>query len=117
MNLSGPIKILREVRDLQVVDLDGKNCGICDDVEFQGEPGRPLVLYGLLIGTGPLLHRLPSSISFLLRLIISTKAVRVPWHDVETVTSRIKLKRPAAHYGLLSIDDRLTEYLKWIPAL
>jgi hypothetical protein len=117
MNPSGPLKILREVRDLQVIDQDGINCGICDDVEFQGTPGKPLVLTSLLIGTTALLRRLPPWISCVLEWIIPHHVVRIPWEDVETVTSRIKLKRPAGHYGLLRTDSRLAPYLRWIPSL
>jgi sporulation protein YlmC with PRC-barrel domain len=117
MNPDGPLNILREVRDLQVVDRDGNNCGICDDVEFQGGPGEPLVIHGLLIGITALLHRLPPWISHVPGWIIPRHLVRVPWEDVENVTSRIKLKRPAGHYGLLRTDNRLAPYLKRIPSL
>jgi hypothetical protein len=117
MNLEGSLKILRELRDLQIVDENDQNCGICDDVEFQGAPGSPLVLHGLLIGTAPVLYRLPSWVSYLLKPVIRANTVRVPWEDVEKVTSRIKLRRPAAHYGLLRTDRRLAQYLKWMPAL
>jgi hypothetical protein len=117
MNLQGRVKVLSEMRDLQVVDQNGNNCGICDDVEFQGAPGRPLVLHGLLIGTAPLLYRLPFWFSRFVGLVVPSYIVRVPFEDVEIVTSRIKLKHPAAHYGLLRTDDHLARFFKWIPSL
>jgi hypothetical protein len=117
MSLQGPLKVLRELRDLQVVDQHGQNCGICDDVEFEGAPGQPLILHSLLVGTAPMLDRLPVWLSHLGRLIVRAHTVRIPWEDVETVTSRIKLRRPAGHYGLLRTDRRLARYLKRIPAL
>jgi sporulation protein YlmC with PRC-barrel domain len=117
MKPSGDLKLLREVRDLQVIDKDGGNCGICDDVEFEGAPGGPLVIRSLLIGPAALRRRLPDWLSKMLALVFTAHIVRVPWEDVETVTSRIKLKRSASHYGLTRCDDRIAPYLKWIPSL
>lgn len=117
MNPTGSLKLLREVRELQVVDRDGKNCGICDDLEFSGRPGEPLVLHALLIGSAAMLYRLPAWCSRLWKSAFPAHLIRIPWEEVETVTSRIKLKHPAAHYGLLRTDRRLAPYLKRIPAL
>jgi hypothetical protein len=36
------LKLVGEVRDLQIVDKHDQNCGICDDVEFEGGPGGAL---------------------------------------------------------------------------
>jgi hypothetical protein len=117
VNPEGSFKVFREVRDLQVVDRDETNCGICDDVEFQGAPGQTLVAHALLLGTGAMYYRLPSWLARFTGFVFPAQLVRIPWDDVETVTSRIKLKHPASHYGLLRTDRSLARYLKWIPAL
>src|SRR4051812_37422520 len=56
MRADGPLKLLSEVRDLQIVDSEGCMCGICDDVELSDE----LELTALLVGPGAYRHRLPA---------------------------------------------------------
>lgn len=52
MRPEGPLKLVGEVRDLQIIDSDGVKCGIADDIELKGEPGRPLGINALLVGPG-----------------------------------------------------------------
>jgi hypothetical protein len=113
----GKFNILREVRDLQVIDKDGLNCGICDDIEFKEVPRGGLAVNYLLIGPGALRKRLPAWWGFLLGDVLQSRIVRVPWSDIETITSRIRLKTPASTYGLLDTDEALRPYLIRIPAL
>ena len=42
MTPQASLKLVGEVRDLQIIDSEGVHCGIADDLEFEGEPGRPL---------------------------------------------------------------------------
>jgi sporulation protein YlmC with PRC-barrel domain len=113
----GALKVFREVRDLQVIDRDGRNCGICDDVEFEKKADGSLELRALLIGPGAIGRRLPRCFLGLFKRPSLKSIVRVPWDDVETVTSRIRLKKPASTYGLLDIDNVLSRYLASVPAL
>jgi sporulation protein YlmC with PRC-barrel domain len=117
MNPQGTFKVLREVRDLQVIDVDGCNCGICDDIEFKGKAGGTLEVHFLLIGSGALRQRLPDWLARPWERTFPGNVVRVPWRDVETVTSRIRLKKPASAYGLLHIDQTLGRYLARVPSL
>jgi sporulation protein YlmC with PRC-barrel domain len=116
MNPQGTIKLLREVRDLQVIDKDGRNCGICDDLEFTEASGA-LALESLLIGPGAMLGRFPRWLSHVWKTLGLNKFTRVPWQDVESVTSRIRLKKPASSYGLTRLDNSLARYLKRLPSL
>ncbi len=43
-----------------VGDSDGSHCGISDDVECTGTPGKELVLNALLVGPGAYQHRSPN---------------------------------------------------------
>jgi hypothetical protein len=40
MKRDGYLKLVGEVRDLQIVDASGRRCGIADDIEFEGEVGQ-----------------------------------------------------------------------------
>jgi sporulation protein YlmC with PRC-barrel domain len=113
----GKFNILREVRDLQVIDRDGLNCGICDDIEFKEASRGGLDVHCLLIGPGALRKRLPAWWGFSRGGVFPSRIVRVPWSDIETITSRIRLKTPASNYGLLDTDEALRPYLMRIPAL
>jgi sporulation protein YlmC with PRC-barrel domain len=50
MTPKSPIKLVGELLDLPLLDSEGRYCGIVDDVELEGEPGRALALKGLLVG-------------------------------------------------------------------
>jgi hypothetical protein len=117
MNPQRTLNLLRGVRDLQIIDAEGRNCGICDDVEFEGGPGGALKVHALLIGADARRQRLPGWLSHILGRLFPASLVRVPWRDVETITGRIKLSRPAAHYGLLGTDERLAPYFRRVPSL
>lgn len=115
MTPDGPIKALSELRDLQIFDVDEHLCGICDDLEFEGEPGGPLKVAALLVGPGAWRGRLPAPLFRLLRLIAGERVIRVPWSAVEHVTSRIRLDRTAEALGLGREDRRLRSYIEKVP--
>ena len=48
------LKLVGELRDLQIVDVTGRRCGIVDDVELAGRPGARLRLKALLVGPEPI---------------------------------------------------------------
>jgi sporulation protein YlmC with PRC-barrel domain len=111
------LKLVGEVRDLQIVDKQNQNCGICDDVEFEGGPGAALTVRALLVGPGAIQPRLPRWLAKIIRRFWGVGLTRIPWKDVESITSRIVLKATADHYHLHDIDRRLSRYLAKIPAL
>ena len=109
------LKLLSEVRDLQIVDCQGRNCGICDDIELSGAPGEALAVKALLVGPGAYSHRLPWLALMLLKPLIGTHLVRVPWEAVQNITSRIHLNESRRTLGLHRIEDKLEKHLRRIP--
>src|SRR4029078_444841 len=61
MTPNSPIKLVSELLDLPLLDVDGKYCGIVDDVELQGGAGKDLELKALQVGPGAYRGRVPSS--------------------------------------------------------
>jgi sporulation protein YlmC with PRC-barrel domain len=111
------LKLLSEVRDLQVVDRDGRNCGICDDIEFEAGARGTIEVRALLVGPGAMHYRLPNWAARSFRLIWGERVVRVSWSDIDTVGSHIVLRKSAKAYGLHLLDDRLSQYPSKVPSL
>ncbi|MFL6862438.1 MAG: PRC-barrel domain-containing protein [Allosphingosinicella sp.] len=112
MKPSGSIKLVAALRDLQIVDRDGCNCGIVDDVELEGRPGGPLKVAALLVGPGAYAARLPGWAMRLVGWIGGREAVNVPWTRVESITSVVHLNVTAAQAGLGKGEGRA---LRWLP--
>lgn len=115
MRRSDPLKLLSEVRDLQIVDKDGRNCGICDDIELDGAPGEALTVAALLVGPGAYAGRLPEWVHRLIARAAGTGVVRVPWNTIEKISGRIHLSVSAEAIGLRRTEDRLIARLKQVP--
>jgi hypothetical protein len=109
------IKVLSELRDLEIFDSAHELCGIADEVEFEGSPGKALVVKALLVGPAAYRGRLPDWMATIARLIAGDGMVRVPWSAVEHVTSRITLNRTAEDLGLAAVERRLRPLLKKVP--
>jgi sporulation protein YlmC with PRC-barrel domain len=96
--------------DDQIVDVDGRRCGRVDDVELVGGPGGPVQIGGLLVGKGAYADRLPRSLRGLAakvfgRDVRGATVRRIPWAEVEDITSRVTLRGRAADLGL-AVEDR-----------
>lgn len=104
------LDLVYHVLDLQVIDVNGRRCGRVDDIELDLEQG---VATALLIGSGVYPERLPGRrLRRLARRIIGPEVigrnvVRVPWGDVDSISSRVTLKRPAEELGLGRGDTAL----------
>jgi sporulation protein YlmC with PRC-barrel domain len=116
MKPDASVKLVSEVRDLQIVDSKGRNCGICDDIEFSGAPGEALKMRALLVGPGAYERRLPRWAFAIVRWIAGHRMVRVPWDKVDKVTARIYLTEKGEALGLNRIDDRLRKPLTKVPS-
>ena len=97
------VDIALGILDHQLVDSEGVNCGKVDDLEVQGlDSGLPEVTEIIVGGNAwrsrGLLGRLAAR--------LSGNAVHVPWSEVESVSSVVKLKRPAAELRLGRGDVR-----------
>ena len=109
------LKLVGELRDLQIVDVTGRRCGIVDDVELAGRAGASLRLKALLVGPGTYLNRLPRWIAMLLAPVLPRRIVRVPWTGVKRITAVVELKQAAAAYGLAHYEASLESWLSRIP--
>jgi hypothetical protein len=116
MKADGSLKLLAEVRDLQIVDVDGLHCGVCDDVELEGGPGRPLRVKALLVGPGAYEGRVPGWVFALVKRLAGGRMTRVPWSAVDRVTGRIFLKVTGESLGLRVVEDRLARKLAKVPS-
>jgi sporulation protein YlmC with PRC-barrel domain len=115
MRRDDPLKLLSEVRDLQIVDRDGRNCGICDDIELEGGPGDALKVAALLVGPGVYARRLPQWASRLAAKVAGRRVTRVPWGAIEKISGRIFLSVTAETLGLRKTEDRLQTLFRRIP--
>jgi sporulation protein YlmC with PRC-barrel domain len=100
------------VLDHQLVDRDGRNCGKVDDLELTGlSEGEPEVAFILVGGNAwrgrGVLGRLAAA--------LSGNAVRVPWSEVDEVSSVVKLKRSAQELRLGRGDDRAARLVRRLP--
>jgi sporulation protein YlmC with PRC-barrel domain len=112
--MSKPIEvdIALGILDHQLVDTDGVNCGKVDDLELAGlDSGSPEVVEIIVGGNAwrsrGLLGRLAAR--------FAGNAVHVPWSEVESVSSVVKLKRPAAELRLDRGDVRWSRLVGKVP--
>lgn len=93
--MSNEIDLVLGVLDHQLVDVDGRRCGKVDDLELTGiRDGTPAVA-AIVCG-----RRRP---------------VRIPWAEVSSVDSAVRLKRTASELRLGRGDDRARRFVAWIP--
>ena len=98
--------------DHQLVDRDGRNCGKVDDLELTGlADGAPEVAFILVGGNAwrgrGRLGRIAAA--------LSGNTVRVPWSEVDEVSSVVKLKRSAQELRLGRGDDRAARLVRRLP--
>ncbi len=112
MTPNGPIKLVSELLDLPLIDREGKYCGIVDDIELSGSPGKPLKVKGLLVGPGAYAGRLPAWATWLVRLVVGDGVTRVPLEKVRTIGAAVHLNCRGEELGLQKNEDRAA---RWIP--
>ena len=95
MKRDGYLKLVGEVRDMQIVDCDGARCGIADDIELDG--------------------RLPAWAQAIVKWIASERVTKVPWDGVLRITSEIRLEKEAVYYGLRVVERDLERRMSHIP--
>jgi hypothetical protein len=102
---SGALKLLSEVRDLQLVDSEGRKCGIADDIALEGSPGGALRITAILVGPGAWKGRIPGWAYALTRRLVGDRCATVPWSAVDHISSAVHLKRPAKALGLATAEE------------
>jgi sporulation protein YlmC with PRC-barrel domain len=112
MTPHSPIKLVSELLDLPLYDTQGKYCGIVDDVEFSGEPGKALELKALLVGPGAYAGRLPRWAMWLVEKVAGHRITRVAMDKIQTIDATVHLKCAAAELGL---DKSEAAAARWIP--
>lgn len=112
MNPDARIKLVSQLLDLPLFDMEGKYCGIVDDVELAGGPGKPLELKALLVGPGAYRGRLPAWAMWLVKKVAGDRVTRVPMDKVRSIKSVVHLECPGRDLGLHKSE---TAAGKWIP--
>ena len=112
MNLSDPVKLVSQLLDLPVVDKDEHWCGIVDDIEFDGTPGKETRVKALLVGPGAYVGRMPRWLFWITRKIAGDRMVRVPAAQFAEIGAVVKLKSTAERLKLGEADDKVRP---WIP--
>ena len=112
MNPDGRIKLVSELLDLPLLDKEGKYCGIADDVELTGGPGKPLEIKALLVGPGAYRGRLPAWAMWLVKRVAGDRVTRVPMDKVRSIKAVIHLECAGRDLGLHKSE---TAASKWIP--
>lgn len=112
MTPDSPIKLVSELLDLPLVDQEGTFCGVVDDVEFEGGPGKPLKLKALLVGPGAYSGRLPRWAMWIVGKIAGDRLTRVPMAKVRTIGSTVRLECLG---GDLRLHRSETAAGRWLP--
>jgi sporulation protein YlmC with PRC-barrel domain len=106
------VDIVLSILDHQLVDSDGENCGKVDDLELTGLDGDSPEVSEILVGGNAWRSR-----GMLGRLAarLAGNAVHLPWAEVDSVTSVVTLKRPAAELRLNRGDERWSKLVGKLP--
>ena len=112
MNLKDSVKLVSQLLDLPIIDSDERWCGIVDDIELDGSPGKEARVKALLVGPGAYRGRMPASIYWVVRKLAGDGMVRVPATEIIEIGSVVKLKCRAATLKLRQSEDRAQA---WIP--
>ena len=112
MTPDSPIKLVSELLDLPLIDSEGKYCGVVDDVELTGGPGKELKLKALLAGPGAFTGRMPGWAMHLVKIVAGDRLTRIPMEKVRTIGTAVMLECPGRDLGLHRTE---LDVGRWIP--
>jgi hypothetical protein len=112
MKPTDKLKLVSQLIDLPLVDKDERWCGVVDDVEFDGRPGKPVRIKALLVGPGAYKGRMPGWLFWLVERTAGDRISRVPFAEIDSISSAVHLKCPAEKVGLHKVEDKVRA---WIP--
>lgn len=112
MTPDSAIKLVSELLDLPLLDSEGKYCGIVDDVELSGGPGKDVELKALLVGPGAYSGRMPRWASWIVKAVAGDRLTRVPIDKVRTIGPVVKLECSCSELGLHRSENAVA---RWIP--
>jgi sporulation protein YlmC with PRC-barrel domain len=111
MSPDGRIKLVSELLDLPLLDAQGRYCGIVDDVEFSGGPGKALTLKALLVGPGAYRGRMPGWAMWFVAKIAGNRITRVPIAKVRSIQSVVQLDCAASELGLAESESAARRWI------
>jgi sporulation protein YlmC with PRC-barrel domain len=114
MNLSNRVKLVSQLLDLPIIDKDERWCGIVDDVELEGTPGKAMRVKALLVGPGAYEGRMPDWLYSIVGKIAGTRMARVPADEIIEIGSVVKLKCEAEKLELHAAENKARA---WIPRI
>jgi sporulation protein YlmC with PRC-barrel domain len=112
MNLKDPVKLVSQLIDLPIIDKEERWCGIVDDVELSGGPGKETRVKALLVGPGAYEGRMPRWAYWLVSKVAGDGMVRVPAAEIIEIGSMVKLDCPAEKLGLRQSENKARG---WVP--
>lgn len=112
MKLSDRVKLVSQLLDLPIIDRDERWCGIVDDVELYGVPGKEMRVKALLVGPGAYEGRMPAWMYWLVRKVAANRMVHVPADQIIEIGSVVKLKSTAEELKLHQVENKVRG---WIP--
>ena len=112
MKPESPIKLVSELLDLPLYDTDGCYCGIVDDVELSGEPGKELRFKALLVGPGAYSGRLPRWAMWFVKRVAGDGVTRLPVEKIKRIQAAVYVDGRASDLGLNKSEAAAR---KWIP--
>ena len=112
MRPDGKLKLVSQLLDLPLLDSEGKYCGIVDDIELVGGPGKDLELRALLVGPGAYAGRLPRWAMWLVAKVAGDHITRVAMDKVRTISDSVHLACPGSELGLRKSEAAAGQ---WIP--
>lgn len=112
MSKPAEVDIALAILDHQLVDADGINCGKVDELAVAGLDTDSPEIVEILVGGNAwrsrgLLGRIAAR--------LAGNAVHVPWSEVDSVSSVVKLKRPASELRLGEGDRRWSGLVGKVP--
>ena len=117
MKPTDPLKVVSQLLDLPLIDPNGNYCGIVDDVEFAGSPGKDTRLAALLVGPGAYKGRMPRWAMWLVRKVAGDRCTRVPIGRVESINSAVHLNAAAETLRLHEVENRVRARIPRVGAM
>jgi sporulation protein YlmC with PRC-barrel domain len=109
------IRLRAQILDREVIDSEFFPCGKIADVEFKGEPGKPLRISTILLGPGAWSKRLPASLQLLVEKTLGTEEMQIPWEQIKGVGSHIQLRSNVFDLKLNVPDLKIAPKLRKLP--
>jgi hypothetical protein len=111
--MSDSVDLALGILDHQILDSEDFRCGKVDDLELKGlREGSPQV-EAIVVGSPAWRER--GFIGRAAAALVRGRLVRVPWSEVSSVDSAVRLRKPARELGLRRADDRARPLVEWLP--